>query len=208
MHLIHNLYLQSIKQNSSRDNELNSHDQQVISMLLHGESLHAKQSQQQADAATAGSTPDELTNPSKVSKTLLDYYRERKDVVVPTAPRMRWMKDTIFKGAQLMHVQVRRRLIYMPYLIFIYIYINFYLPPLLPYPSLGSGPQRARKDLRGVPHEESLRNCTCGCGESACLYSEINYSHIDYVCVRRFHSSGSGTHTSFLWMTSSLCGCV
>lgn len=96
-------------------------------MLLNGESLHAKQSQQQADAATAGSTPDDLTNPSKVSKTLLDYYRERKDVVVPTAPRMRWMKDTIFKGAQLMHVQVRRRLIYMPYLIFIYIYILIFI---------------------------------------------------------------------------------
>lgn len=40
MHLIHNLYLQGIKQTTAQEG-WNSHDQQVLAMLLQGESLQA-----------------------------------------------------------------------------------------------------------------------------------------------------------------------
>ena len=41
VHLIHNLYLQSIKQNHVQG-DVNTHDQQLLTMLLNGENLSHK----------------------------------------------------------------------------------------------------------------------------------------------------------------------
>jgi hypothetical protein len=42
VHLIHNLYLQSMRQTRSLSSDMSAHDQQVVAMLLNGEHLREK----------------------------------------------------------------------------------------------------------------------------------------------------------------------
>lgn len=51
VHLIHNLYLQSIKQNQVQG-ELNTHDQLLLAMLLNGENMRRKDAE--ADGTSGG----------------------------------------------------------------------------------------------------------------------------------------------------------
>jgi len=95
-HLIHNLYLQSIKQRRVRT-DMSNYDQQVFSMLLQGELLLEK-----ASTGEATKEGQEAATGTATSADLLNYYRNMK-----SENNSKWLRDTRYKSAQLMHVQNR-----------------------------------------------------------------------------------------------------
>lgn len=101
--LIHNLYLQSIKQQRRRhSSDLNSHDQQLFAMLLNGEQTYKGQGESGTSSTAAGTNAaGTRAVSSQISQELLNYYKDLQE-----ENSNKWMKDTIYKSAQLMHIQV------------------------------------------------------------------------------------------------------
>lgn len=119
VHLIHNLYLQSIKQQRRRHNnlDLNSHDQQLFAMLLNGEETYSGRSSDSSSSSSSsgwgGGTSQQQTSlpaavTSQISQELLSYYKD-----LQAENNSKWMKDTIYKSAQLMHIQVNSYCAYL-----------------------------------------------------------------------------------------------
>jgi hypothetical protein len=115
VHLIHNLYLQSMKQRRMAKQDFDAHEQHMFNMLLSG----SEQERKAAAAVAAGTAcPTALmldthggdisnNNGSKAGdqmlhKELLSYYKEKQH-----RENFRWMRDTVYKSAQLMHIQDR-----------------------------------------------------------------------------------------------------
>ena len=125
VHLIHNLYLQSIKQRRKQghadSSDLNSHEHQILSMLLNGEHHNHNHNPNHHShnpthgSAIASDLPDTPTSHQAASSLTSTGTATGsglpKDQLVALycslqRDHSRWMKDTIYKSAQLMHVQV------------------------------------------------------------------------------------------------------
>jgi hypothetical protein len=146
---------------------MTTHDQQVMAMMLQGQNLGTSQAGGGAGNASDASATG-VGNGGSGSGDTPNRAGEGKPVEVPTAaqtmvvPRKRWMKDTIFKSAQLMHVQVIDEFCGLAYICpqcdpkSYFCVFRVYLP----------GSQRARQDLWRVHYEQGLRNRLCRRGKN------------------------------------------